>query len=62
MSLSSQVSNAYLQSIRGSGFKMILDFVKEMPKTSTKLKLDIASLLGTLFFTWVVIQLFPVSV
>ncbi|XP_024438418.2 ABC transporter A family member 7 isoform X2 [Populus trichocarpa] len=54
------VSNAYLQSFRGSGVKMILDFVKEMPKTSTKLKLDIASLLGTLFFTWVVIQLFPV--
>uniref|UniRef100_A0A6M2EU98 ABC transporter domain-containing protein n=1 Tax=Populus davidiana TaxID=266767 RepID=A0A6M2EU98_9ROSI len=54
------VSNAYLQSFRGSGAKMILDFVKEMPKTSTKLKLDIASLLGTLFFTWVVIQLFPV--
>lgn len=53
------VSNAYLQSL-GSGAKMILDFVKEMPKTSTKLKLDIASLLGTLFFTWVVIQLFPV--
>ncbi|XP_011044024.1 PREDICTED: ABC transporter A family member 7-like [Populus euphratica] len=54
------VSNAYLQSFRGSGFRMILEFVKEMPKTSTKLKLDIASLLGTLFFTWVVIQLFPV--
>ncbi|KAG6753016.1 hypothetical protein POTOM_043060 [Populus tomentosa] len=54
------VSNAYLQSFVGSGAKMILDFVKEMPKTSTKLKLDIASLLGTLFFTWVVIQLFPV--
>ncbi|KAF9671484.1 hypothetical protein SADUNF_Sadunf12G0052500 [Salix dunnii] len=54
------VSNAYLQSIRGSGFGMILEFVKEMPKTSTKLKLDIASLLGTLFFTWVVLQLFPV--
>ncbi|KAG5234066.1 hypothetical protein OIU76_000668 [Salix suchowensis] len=54
------VSNAYLQSIRGSGYGMILESVKEMPKTSTKLKLDIASLLGTLFFTWVVIQLFPV--
>ncbi|KAJ6418385.1 hypothetical protein OIU84_001706 [Salix udensis] len=53
------VSNAYLQSIR-SGSGMILETVKEMPKTSTKLKLDIASLLGTLFFTWVVIQLFPV--
>ncbi|CAK7322852.1 unnamed protein product [Dovyalis caffra] len=50
------VSNAFLQ-FRG---RMVLDFVAEMPKHATKLKLDIASLLGTLFFTWVVIQLFPV--
>ncbi|XP_011047162.1 PREDICTED: ABC transporter A family member 7-like [Populus euphratica] len=51
------VSNAYLQLFQG---RMVLEFIKEMPKPATKLKLDIASLLGTLFFTWVVIQLFPV--
>ncbi|XP_022159341.1 ABC transporter A family member 7-like [Momordica charantia] len=31
-----------------------------MPKQASKLKLDLSSLLGTLFFTWVVLQLFPV--
>ncbi|KAJ6970314.1 hypothetical protein D5086_028227 [Populus alba] len=51
------VSNAFLQLFQG---RMELEFIKEMPKPGTKLKLDIASLLGTLFFTWVVIQLFPV--
>ncbi|KAJ6339954.1 hypothetical protein OIU77_007827 [Salix suchowensis] len=51
------VSNAYLQLFQG---RMVLEFIKEMPKPATKLRLDIASLLGTLFFTWVVIQLFPV--
>ncbi|KAJ6374149.1 hypothetical protein OIU78_029786 [Salix suchowensis] len=51
------VSNAYLKLFQG---RMELEFIKEMPKPATKLKLDIASLLGTLFFTWVVIQLFPV--
>ncbi|KAF9667757.1 hypothetical protein SADUNF_Sadunf15G0056600 [Salix dunnii] len=51
------VSNAYLQLFQG---RMVLQFIKEMPKPATKLRLDIASLLGTLFFTWVVIQLFPV--
>jgi hypothetical protein len=59
MFLSSQVSNAYLQLFQG---RMVLEFIKEMPKPATKQKLDIASLLGTLFFTWVVIQLFPVSI
>ncbi|KAB5524857.1 hypothetical protein DKX38_022606 [Salix brachista] len=51
------VSNAHLMLFQG---RMVLEFIKEMPKPATKLKLDIASLLGTLFFTWVVIQLFPV--
>lgn len=59
--LSSQVSNAYLQAFR-PGSKMVFEFVKEMPKYRTKTKVDIASLLGTLFFTWVIIQLFPVSI
>ncbi|KAB1216661.1 ABC transporter A family member 7 [Morella rubra] len=55
------VSNAYLQFLRGPDTHMIFEFVKEMPKPhQTKMRLDLSSLLGTLFFTWVVLQLFPV--
>ncbi|KAL5724971.1 Phospholipid-transporting ATPase abca7 [Ranunculus cassubicifolius] len=54
------VTNSYLQFLRGSSVKILLDFVKEMPKPATDIKLDFASLLGALFFTWVVFQLFPV--
>ncbi|GLT74737.1 hypothetical protein SLA2020_465170 [Shorea laevis] len=54
------VSNAYLQFLLGSGTKMLFEFVKEMPKPETKLRLDLSSVLGTLFFTWVILQLFPV--
>ncbi|KAF4403201.1 hypothetical protein G4B88_027972 [Cannabis sativa] len=53
-------SNAYLQFLRGPGTKIQFDFVKEMPKHESRLRLDFSSLLGTLFFTWVIIQLFPV--
>lgn len=53
-------SNAYLQFSQGPGTKMIFEFVKEMPKPETKVRLDLSSLLGTLFFTWVILQLFPV--
>ncbi|KAK4799709.1 hypothetical protein SAY86_025074 [Trapa natans] len=53
-------SNAYLQFLRGSDTKILFEFVQEMPKTATKLRLDLSSLLGTLFFTWVIILLFPV--
>ncbi|CAH9126171.1 unnamed protein product [Cuscuta epithymum] len=54
------VSNAYLQFLLGPSTKMQFEFVKEMPKPETRVRLDFASLLGPLFFTWVVIQLFPV--
>ncbi|KAK7304601.1 hypothetical protein VNO77_42484 [Canavalia gladiata] len=54
------VSNAYLQFLLGTGTKMLFEFVKEMPKPETPLKFDLASLLGGLFFTWVILQLFPV--
>ncbi|CAN1300048.1 ABC transporter A family member 7 [Linum perenne] len=40
---------------------MQLQFVKEMPKSETNIRLDLASVLGTLFFTWVILQLFPVT-
>ncbi|KAI5416772.1 ABC transporter A family member 7 [Lathyrus oleraceus] len=54
------ISNAYLQFLRGPGTKMIFEFVKEMPKSRTPFRIEVASLLGGLFFTWVVLQLFPV--
>jgi hypothetical protein len=47
--------------LRGSGLEMLLEYVKEMPKVGTKLKFDLSSLLGALFFTWIVELLFPVS-
>ncbi|XP_010550619.1 PREDICTED: ABC transporter A family member 8 isoform X2 [Tarenaya hassleriana] len=53
-------SNAYLEFLRGAETKILLEFVKEMPKPETKLSLDIASLVGPLFFTWVILLLFPV--
>lgn len=56
-----QVSNAYLQSVLGSAAKILFEFVKEMPKPETRLRLDFSSLLGPLFFTWIIVQLFPVS-
>ncbi|XP_010242394.1 PREDICTED: ABC transporter A family member 7-like [Nelumbo nucifera] len=56
----SVASNAYLQFLQGASTKMLLEFVKEMPKLGTKLSLDFSSILGGLFFTWVILQLFPV--
>nr|QVT92306.1 ABC transporter [Salvia miltiorrhiza] len=53
-------SNAYLQFLLGPATKLLFEFVKEMPKSETKLRLDFSSLLGPLFFTWVIVQLFPV--
>ncbi|KAL4559226.1 hypothetical protein LXL04_031361 [Taraxacum kok-saghyz] len=54
------VSNAFLQFLLGSSTQMLFDFIKEMPKPETKLLLDFSSLLGPIFYTWVVLQLFPV--
>ncbi|VVB17385.1 unnamed protein product [Arabis nemorensis] len=54
------VSNAYLQYLHGPRTKILFEFVKEMPKSETKLRLDIASLIGPIFFTWVVLLLMPV--
>ncbi|CAI0399364.1 unnamed protein product [Linum tenue] len=54
------VSNAYLQLLKGPSARMSLEFVKEMPKPETHFRLDLSSILGTLFFTWVILQLFPV--
>ncbi|KAG7606931.1 AAA+ ATPase domain [Arabidopsis thaliana x Arabidopsis arenosa] len=54
------VSNAYLKFLKGPGTRILFEFVKEVPKHQTKFNLDIASMLGPLFFTWVVLLLFPV--
>ncbi|CAH2064994.1 unnamed protein product [Thlaspi arvense] len=58
--LVSLVANAYLQYLQGPRHKILFEFVKEMPKQETKLRLDIASLIGPIFFTWVILLLFPV--
>ncbi|CAA7031237.1 unnamed protein product [Microthlaspi erraticum] len=54
------VSNAYLEYLKGKGTKMLFEFVKEMPKLETRLRMDIASFIGPIFFTWVILLLFPV--
>ncbi|XP_062190893.1 ABC transporter A family member 7-like isoform X2 [Phragmites australis] len=53
-------SNAYIKFLRGSGVEMLLEYVKDMPKVGTKQKFDLSSLLGALFFTWIIELLFPV--
>uniref|UniRef100_A0A5B7AWJ4 ABC transporter domain-containing protein n=1 Tax=Davidia involucrata TaxID=16924 RepID=A0A5B7AWJ4_DAVIN len=53
-------TNAFLQFFLGPATQMLFEFVKEMPKPETQLRLDFSSLLGPLFFTWVILQLFPV--
>ncbi|KAL0762372.1 hypothetical protein Bca101_078523 [Brassica carinata] len=53
------ISNAYLKFLKGPGLRILFEFVKEVPKHATRLNTDIASLLGPLFFTWVVLLLFP---
>ncbi|KAF3320383.1 ABC transporter A family member 7-like protein [Carex littledalei] len=53
-------SNAFLKFLKGAGVTMEFEFVKETPKVGTKFRLDFSSLLGALFFTWVVQMLFPV--
>ncbi|RID58691.1 hypothetical protein BRARA_F01969 [Brassica rapa] len=53
-------SNAYLEFLKGSKTKILFEYIKEMPKPETKLTLDITSLIGPLFFTWVILLLFPV--
>ncbi|EFH41006.1 hypothetical protein ARALYDRAFT_496338 [Arabidopsis lyrata subsp. lyrata] len=54
------ISNAYLKFLKGLGTRILFEFLKEVPKKETKMNQDIASLLGPLFFTWVVLLLFPV--
>jgi hypothetical protein len=55
------VSQAYLRLILGSSAQLPLRFVSEMPKLATRIMLDFSSLLGPLFFMWVIQLLYPVS-
>ncbi|KAM3751459.1 hypothetical protein ACB098_04G110800 [Castanea mollissima] len=54
-------SNAYLHFLQGPGTQILFEFVKDMQQRTVFPNLDIASLVGPLFFTWVVLQLFPVA-
>ncbi|KAL7161467.1 hypothetical protein ACSBR2_042017 [Camellia fascicularis] len=54
-------SNAYLEFLRGPGVKILFDFVKEMPQHPTiSGGFDISYIVSTLFFTWVILQPYPV--
>ncbi|XP_010457663.1 PREDICTED: ABC transporter A family member 10-like [Camelina sativa] len=54
------VSNAYLKFLKGPGTRILFEFVKEVPKHQSKVGLDFASFFEPLFFTWVLLLLFPV--
>ena len=55
-----QATQAFLRTLLGSDAKLPLWFISEMPKPETNLKLDFASILGPLFYIWVIQLLFPV--
>lgn len=55
-----QAAQAFLRwQVPGASLPLL--FVKDMPKPSTKLRLDFSSLLGPLFYMWVWQMLYPVS-
>ncbi|KAF7133560.1 hypothetical protein RHSIM_Rhsim09G0027600 [Rhododendron simsii] len=57
------VSNAYLEHLRGTDFKILFEFVKEMPKhpdSSSAAMDDLIAMFSTIFFVWIVLQLIPV--
>ncbi|KAI3841640.1 hypothetical protein MKX03_027501 [Papaver bracteatum] len=61
-------SNAYLKFLNGTGIKVLLDYVTDMPQTHLLRRSDMmdvmVSMALTLFlpllFTWIILQLFPV--
>ncbi|MCO5597007.1 hypothetical protein L7F22_051079 [Adiantum nelumboides] len=53
-------AQAFLRMLQGPDAELPLWFVSEMPKGESQLKLDFASLLGPLFFMWVIQLLLPV--
>jgi hypothetical protein len=46
--------------VSGSQASMPLLFLKDVPKQSSKLRLDFSSLLGPVFYMWIINLLFPV--
>jgi hypothetical protein len=56
-----QASQAFLRYKMGVATELPLLFVKEMPKEDSRLRLDFASLLGPLFYMWILGFMFPVS-
>lgn len=55
-------TNAFLKWALGSNYSATLNGVVEMPKPGSKLTLDFSSLLGPLFFCWLLELLLPVMV
>ncbi|URE23121.1 Universal stress protein family, partial [Musa troglodytarum] len=54
------VSNAFLRQFKSSTSRVLLNYVKEMPKAGTRIALDLSELLGPLLYSWVVQLLLPV--
>ncbi|KAH8974880.1 hypothetical protein BDL97_01G124900 [Sphagnum fallax] len=54
------VAQAFVKMVSGSQASMPLLFLKDMPKQSSKLRLDFSSLLGPVFYMWIINLLFPV--
>ena len=52
--------NAWLRTFVGDGAAATLIGVQETPKAPSEIRLDFSSLLGPLFFTWVVQMLLPI--
>ncbi len=55
-----QVAQAFVKMVSGSQAAMPLLFLKDVPKPSSKLRLDFSSLLGPVFYMWIINLLFPV--
>ncbi len=55
-----QVAQAFVKMVSGSQASMPLLFLKDVPKQSSKLRLDFSSLLGPVFYMWIINLLFPV--
>jgi hypothetical protein len=56
-----KASESFLSFKAGRLAQLPLLFVKEMPKPNSKLRFDFSSLLGPLFYMWILGFLFPVS-
>ncbi|KAL6596140.1 hypothetical protein ACP70R_047504 [Stipagrostis hirtigluma subsp. patula] len=58
--LVNMATTAYLNFILRENAEMRLEYLKEMPKAATRMRLDFTTLLDVLFFTWTVQLLLPV--